>query len=105
MLLLSVLLLLREWGLWFSDAIVWPVLLAGGGAALIWRQSAASAPPAEPAPAAPERARPDRPPDPLRALRLPTPDARPGGDRRDARDRRRPRLPVAQRRARARRAT
>ena len=73
MLLLSLLLLLREWGLWFSDAIVWPVLLAGGGAALIWRQSAVSAPPAEPAPAAPERTRPDRPADPLRALRLPTP--------------------------------
>ncbi len=73
LLLLSVLLLLREWGLWFSDAIVWPVLLAGGGAALIWRQSAASAPPAEPAPVVPERSRPDRPTDPLRALRLPTP--------------------------------
>ena len=72
-LLLSMLLLLREWGLWFSDAIVWPVLLAGGGAALIWRQSAASAPPAEPEPAAPVRTRPDRPADPLRALRLPTP--------------------------------
>src|SRR6185295_6679238 len=76
LLLLSVLLLLREWGLWFSDAVVWPVLLAGGGAALIWRQSAASAPPAEP-PAAPERARPDRPVDPQRALRLPTPEAGP----------------------------
>src|SRR5829696_9230277 len=73
LLLLSMLLLLREWGLWFSDAIVWPVLLAGGGAALIWRQSAASAPPAEPQPAAPVRARPDRPADPQRALRLPTP--------------------------------
>ncbi len=73
LLLLSLLLLLREWGLWFSDAIVWPVLLAGGGAALIWRQSAASAPPAEPAPVVPERSRPDRPTDPLRALRLPTP--------------------------------
>ena len=44
MLLLSVLLLLREWGLWFSDGIAWPVLLAGAGAALIWRQSAAAAP-------------------------------------------------------------
>ena len=53
------------------------MLLAGGGAALIWRQSAASAPPAEPPPAAPERTRPDRPVDPLRALRLPTPAAGP----------------------------
>ena len=72
-LLLSLLLLLREWGLWFSDGIVWPVLLAGGGAALIWRQSAVSAPPAEPEPMAPARSRPDRPADPLRALRLPVP--------------------------------
>jgi len=77
LLLLSVLLLLREWGLWLSDAIVWPVLLAGGGAALIWRQSAASPPTAEPAPPLPERSRPDRPTDPLRALRLPTPAAGP----------------------------
>jgi signal transduction histidine kinase len=73
LLLLALLLLLREWGLWFSDGIVWPVLLAVGGAALIWRQSAAAAPPAEPAPPVPERSRPDRPADPLRALRLPTP--------------------------------
>ena len=33
------LLLLRAWGLWFGDAIVWPLVLAGGGGALIWRQS------------------------------------------------------------------
>ena len=36
---LAVLLLFRAWGIWFGDALVWPVLLAGGGAALIWRQS------------------------------------------------------------------
>ncbi len=71
MLTLSALLLLREWGLWFSDAIAWPVLLAVAGGALIWRQSAASAPSG--APAAPESSRPDRPLDPFRALRLPTP--------------------------------
>src|ERR671915_1260649 len=56
LLALAALLLLREWGLWFSDAIVWPVLLAGGGAALIWRQSAASAP----AEAPPQRPQPVR---------------------------------------------
>ena len=31
LLLLSVLLLFREWGIWFSDAIVWPVLIVGRG--------------------------------------------------------------------------
>ena len=29
----------RESGLWFSDALVWPVVLAAGGCALIWRPS------------------------------------------------------------------
>jgi phage shock protein PspC (stress-responsive transcriptional regulator) len=77
LLLLSLLLLLREWGLWFSDAIVWPVLLAGGGAALIWRQSAASAPAPTAPPPQPQRVRPDRPPDPFRARRLPTPELGP----------------------------
>jgi signal transduction histidine kinase len=46
---LAALLLLREWGLWFSDAIVWPLILAAAGGALIWRQS--NAPPAEGEPA------------------------------------------------------
>src|SRR5215210_3682664 len=50
LLLVSALLLLRKWGIWFSDGVVWPVLLAGGGAALIWRQSAAAAPHEAPAP-------------------------------------------------------
>jgi phage shock protein PspC (stress-responsive transcriptional regulator) len=72
LLLVSALLLLREWGIWFSDAVVWPLLLAGGGAALIWRQSAAGAPPAEPEPPPPP-ARPAAPADPVRALRLPSP--------------------------------
>src|SRR3954454_10987185 len=35
---LSLLLLFRELGLWLSDAIVWPVVLAAAGAAVIWRQ-------------------------------------------------------------------
>jgi phage shock protein PspC (stress-responsive transcriptional regulator)/signal transduction histidine kinase len=41
----AALLLLRHWGLWFSDGIVWPVMLVAGGGALIWRQS--TAPPEE----------------------------------------------------------
>jgi signal transduction histidine kinase len=49
-LVLAGLLLLRQWGIWFSDQIVWPVVLATGGGALIWRQSQAP-PPAEEAPA------------------------------------------------------
>jgi signal transduction histidine kinase len=45
MLTFAALLLLRNWGIWFSDAIQWPVILAAAGGALIWRQS--TAPPAE----------------------------------------------------------
>jgi phage shock protein PspC (stress-responsive transcriptional regulator) len=75
LLLLAVLLIFRELGVWFSDAIVWPVLLAGGGAALIWRQSAGAS--AASAPAVPDRSRPDRPLDPFRALRLPSPELGP----------------------------
>src|SRR4051794_31933217 len=43
LLVFSVMLLAREGGLWFSDAFVWPVVLAAGGAALIWRQSQSNA--------------------------------------------------------------
>ena len=39
LLALAALLLLRKWGFWFSDGIVWPVLLVAAGGALIWRQS------------------------------------------------------------------
>ena len=46
---LAALLLLREWGLWLSDGIVWPLILAAAGGALIWRQS--TAPPEEGVPA------------------------------------------------------
>jgi phage shock protein PspC (stress-responsive transcriptional regulator)/anti-sigma regulatory factor (Ser/Thr protein kinase) len=35
------LLLLRQWGLWLSDALVWPFVLATAGGALLWHQSAA----------------------------------------------------------------
>ncbi len=38
---IGVLLLLRESGLWIQDAVVWPVLLSGFGLAVIWRQAGA----------------------------------------------------------------
>ncbi len=56
LLLLSVLLLFRELGLWFSDALVWPLVLVAAGGALIWRQSlGAPAPPGTREPSPPER--------------------------------------------------
>jgi signal transduction histidine kinase len=61
LLLLSVLLAFRELGLWFSDAIVWPLVLIVSGAVLIWRGSATPRPSAAPAPApAPREAEPRR---------------------------------------------
>jgi signal transduction histidine kinase len=53
LLLISVLLALREAGIWFSDAVVWPLVLIAGGAALIWRGSATAAPAPAEAPTAP----------------------------------------------------
>jgi signal transduction histidine kinase len=59
LLALAALLLLRKWGIWFSDAVVWPLILAAAGGTLIWRQStAADTPPAAPQPARAPRARP-----------------------------------------------
>jgi signal transduction histidine kinase len=52
LLALAALLLLRKWGLWFSDEIVWPVILTAAGAALIWRQSTAGHEPVPERPAA-----------------------------------------------------
>src|SRR6185295_13261355 len=49
LLLLSGLLTFRALGLPFSDVVVWPLVLIAGGAALIWRGSAAASP--APAPA------------------------------------------------------
>jgi len=46
-LVLALLLLFREWGLWFSDALVWPLWLAATGGALLWRQSVARPAPAD----------------------------------------------------------
>jgi signal transduction histidine kinase len=41
--LVAVLLTFRALGIWFSDAIVWPLVLIAGGGALIWRQSTGGA--------------------------------------------------------------
>ena len=49
---LAGLLLLRHWGLWFSDQNVWPVILVAAGGALIWRQSTLPPEEGEPAPRA-----------------------------------------------------
>ena len=43
LLLMSVLLGVRELGIWFSDAIVWPLVLIASGGALIWRGAATAA--------------------------------------------------------------
>jgi signal transduction histidine kinase len=59
LLLLAVLLAFRELGLWFSDAVVWPLVLIAAGGALIWRQSMSDAA----APAAEAGARRGAPPD------------------------------------------
>jgi signal transduction histidine kinase/phage shock protein PspC (stress-responsive transcriptional regulator) len=42
LLLLSVLLTFRALGIWFTDAIAWPLVLVASGGALIWRQSLGS---------------------------------------------------------------
>ena len=41
LLVLSALLAMRGLGLWFSDAIAWPLVLIAAGGALLWRQSQA----------------------------------------------------------------
>lgn len=51
---LGLLLLARELGIWFSDALVWPVVLAAAGATLIWYRSAAARPVPVEAPRPPE---------------------------------------------------
>jgi signal transduction histidine kinase/phage shock protein PspC (stress-responsive transcriptional regulator) len=56
-LLLAVLLTFRALGIWFSDAVVWPLVLIAGGGALIWRQSMGGSS----APAARDSARPEDP--------------------------------------------
>ena len=44
LLTLSFLLVLRELGIWWSDALIWPLILATSGATLLWRQSRAMSP-------------------------------------------------------------
>jgi signal transduction histidine kinase len=51
LLLLSALLTFRALGFWFSDAIIWPLVLIASGAALIWRGSTSPDAASEPAPA------------------------------------------------------
>jgi signal transduction histidine kinase/phage shock protein PspC (stress-responsive transcriptional regulator) len=54
LLLLSVLLTFRGLGIWFSDAIVWPLVLIASGGALIWRGSGTPATATAPASAEPQ---------------------------------------------------
>lgn len=63
LLVLAALLVFRELGIWWSDGLVWPLVLLAGGIALLWGPSRAASPPApEPPlaalrpPAAPEAA-------------------------------------------------
>jgi signal transduction histidine kinase len=44
LLLLSLLLTLRALGVWWSDVIVWPVVLIATGAALLWRETGSRTP-------------------------------------------------------------
>jgi signal transduction histidine kinase len=61
LLMLAALIAFRQLGIWWSDALVWPLVLAAAGAALLWRQSRPSsseAPAAEhPGPPEDERRR------------------------------------------------
>jgi phage shock protein PspC (stress-responsive transcriptional regulator) len=60
LLVLAALFLLRAWGLWVGDVVVWPLLLASGGAALIWRESQGAEMVAPPPPPPAGGAEPDR---------------------------------------------
>lgn len=54
LLALAALLTIRQLGLWFPDALIWPLLLATTGGALLWRQGAGQRPTGPgPAPAEP----------------------------------------------------
>ena len=53
LLLISALLAFRELGIWFSDAVAWPLVLIVSGGALIWRGSATASPAPQEPPTAP----------------------------------------------------
>ena len=57
---LAFLLTMRALGIWFSDAIVWPVVLLAAGAGMLWRQSLRPTPVPAPEPPAPEEERRER---------------------------------------------
>ena len=61
LLLIAVLLAFRGLGVWFSDVVVWPLVLIASGGALIWRQSMGERAP-RPAPSAREGGRAGRGP-------------------------------------------
>jgi len=42
---MSILLVFRQLGIWWSDAVVWPLVLAAAGAAMLWAQSRSGEPP------------------------------------------------------------
>jgi signal transduction histidine kinase/phage shock protein PspC (stress-responsive transcriptional regulator) len=80
LLVLALMLLARDSGLWFSDAFVWPVVVAAGGAALIWRQSQGNATTRPPRPSTwqsdPEAAQPATEPPLLTSVRMAAAEAR-----------------------------
>src|SRR3954454_2902699 len=50
LLALSLLLTFRELGIWFSDTVVWPLVLVAAGGALLWRQATRQEKPPQPEP-------------------------------------------------------
>jgi signal transduction histidine kinase len=67
LLTLSALLAFRQLGIWWSDALAWPLALAAFGVALLWVRSPRRAPPAADRPATPISAPPSREVPPRRA--------------------------------------
>src|SRR5215208_3871647 len=55
LLTLSCLLAFRQLGIWWSDAVVWPLVVAAFGVALLWRRARSSAEDEVPGPATTER--------------------------------------------------